>query len=214
MNEIGNSVDSTIRESLKRDPTVLAELFQSYRDRLRRIIAARLDKRLSARIDPEDVIQEVYIDVAERVQFFLDDPSFSFFVWVRLVCLQTLSNIHRRHFSARKRDVSKEKSISVQNSFFDESVNLACQLIGKLTSPSEALVKKELSAKMEKAISFLSDSDREILELRHFEQLSNTEAAEILGIKTKAASMRYIRALERLREIASDVLNEFFNCSK
>ena len=189
-------------ERLKRgDERVLADLFSLYRGPLARMIDLRLDPRLNGRVSASDVLQEAYLDAAKRVQHFLAKPGMPFFVWLRLIAGQRLIDVHRQHLGAQMRAAGQEISINRDGSPGASSVCLAQHLIGNLTSPSEAAQRVEVAAKLEDALNSLDPIDREVLSLRHFEELSNRETAEILGIETSAASKRYLRALERLKDV-------------
>jgi RNA polymerase sigma-70 factor, ECF subfamily len=165
------------------------------------MLSFRLSPQLNARIDIDDVLQESYLAAASRLKHFLEGSYPTFFIWLRLVALQTLSEIHRQHFGAQIRNVSRE--ISLQEAPWTQitSDSLAAHLVGNLTSPSQAAIRAEHAKQLEAALEIMSPLDREILALRHFEELSNQETAEILGISQKAASIRYVRALKRLKEI-------------
>ncbi len=184
------------------DHDALAQLFSKYRDRLERMVGFRLDPRLLGRVDPADVVQEAYIEVARRVDDFLKDPTVSLFVWLRQITWQTLLNVHRRHLG-QKRNAAQEVSLQVSLQGGQHGPTsafpLAQQLAGSLTSPSQAAIRNERMTLLRKAIAGMDRMDREILALRHFEQLDNGEVAEILGIRKTAASNRYVRALRRLR---------------
>ena len=186
------------------DADALADLFSRHRQRLSQIVDFRLDRRLLGRVDPDDILQEAYVDAAERIDYFVNDHSGSVFVWLRLILAQTLANVHRRHLGAQMRDVSREFSIFGHRGTQDASTSLALQLLGHFTSPSQAAIQEETSQKLAQAIEQLGPLDREVLTLRHFEQLTNSEVAEVLGIQKKAASIRYIRALKRLKQVLED----------
>lgn len=170
---------------------VLAEEYSKHHDRLWHIVRFRMSAKLRSRVDPDDVLQEAYLAARERVSGYLDKPSMSFFVWLRMIVTQTMIDVFRRHAEAQMRDAGREQRASA---------SLAEKLTGHLTSPSQAAVRNEMMAKLEEALDRIEVNDLEIIILRHFEELSNAEAAEVLGIETKAASARYVRALERLKE--------------
>ncbi len=176
----------------------LADLFSKYRSRLERMVEFRLDPRLLGRVDPADVVQEAYLEVARRIDVFLAAPSVTLFVWLRQITWQTLLNIHRRHLG-QKRNAGQDISLHGAERGQSASCELVQQLAGSLTSPSQAAIRNERMTLLRQAIGSMDPMDREILALRHFEQLSNIEVAEILGIKKTAASNRYVRALKRLR---------------
>ena len=176
----------------------LAVRFLHYRDRLERMVDFRLDPRLLGRVDPGDVVQEAYIEVARRIDHFLVAPNVSLFVWLRQITWQTMMDIHRRHLG-QKRNAGQD--VSIDDSRDDSTLRpLAQQLAGSLTSPSQAAMRNEHVQQLKLAVQRMDTLDREILVLRHFEQLSNGEVAEVLRISKTAASNRYMRALKRLRQ--------------
>lgn len=176
----------------------LAAAFLEYRDRLERMVDYRLDPRLLGRVDPADVVQEAYIEVARRIDSFLQTPTVSLFVWLRQITWQTLVDVHRRHFG-QKRNAGQEVSLHGRGGDESTACPLAQQLAGSLTSPSQAAMRNERTLLLKNTIAQMDHLDREVLALRHFEQLTNQEVAEVLQITKTAASNRYIRALKRLR---------------
>jgi RNA polymerase sigma-70 factor, ECF subfamily len=183
------------------DRDALAILFSQHRDRLVRIIRFRLSPRLERRVDAEDILQEVYLDAEKRIKNFTGDSDASFFIWLRLVAGQTLIDVHRRHLCAQARDAAREVPVDGRHYPQATSTSLAFQLAANRTSPSQAAIREELSSQLEEAIGRMDPVDQEILALRHFEELTNSEVAEVLGIQQKAASIRYVRALGRLKQI-------------
>jgi RNA polymerase sigma-70 factor (ECF subfamily) len=184
------------------DRAALGELFARHRDKLRRMVELRLDHRLAGRVSASDVLQEAYIDALKRVEHYFAKPDQPFFGWLRLVVGQRLADLHREHL-ARKRDASQE--VSLDRGAGATSACLAACLLGGLTSPSKAAERNEAFARLEEALNQMDPVDREVLALRHFEELGNAETAELLGIRSAAASKRYVRALARLREILEAV---------
>ncbi len=172
----------------------LAAVFLDYRDRLERMVDFRLDPRLLGRVDPADVIQEAYIEVARRVDSFLAAPAVSLFVWLRQITWQTLLDVHRRHLG-QKRNAGQDVSLDGPRGASTASP-LAHQLAGSLTSPSQAAMRNEHVLNLKRAIAQMDALDREILVLRHFEQLTNGEVAEVLQLSKTAASNRYMPRLE------------------
>ena len=181
------------------DQNALAELFSQHRDRLWRMVTFRMDPRLHGRVDADDILQEAWLAAVQRIDHFLIDASRSIFVWFRLITSQTLVDIHRRHLSTQKRNAGAEFSIDRGWSSSSTSTSLSFHLLDNLTSPSEAALREEMSQKLNEALADMKDIDREVLALRHFEQLTNREAAQVLGTSEQAASDRYIRALGRLK---------------
>ncbi len=181
------------------DQLALAELFARHRDRLGRMVAFRLDERLRGRVAASDVLQEAYIDALKRLPHYQAEPGMPFFLWLRWVTVQRLIEVHRQHLGARIRDAGREVSIDRGESPEASSARMV-ELIGDLTSPSQAAQRAETMGQLQQALDGLEPMDREVLALRHFEELSNQETAAVLGIQPAAASKRYVRALERLRE--------------
>jgi RNA polymerase sigma-70 factor (ECF subfamily) len=198
-------LDSLLTRAKAGDATALAALFTSFRGRLERMVALRLDRRLTGRVDPSDVIQEAYLEVHKRFAEYARDGSVPFFLWLRLVTGQKLTDCHRHHLGAKMRDAGQEVSLYRGAMPQASSVSLAAQLLGKLTSASRAAVRAEHKLHVQEALNSMEPLDREVLVLRHFEHLSNDETAMALGLRKSAASQRYIRALRRLKEILSAV---------
>lgn len=200
-NQLNQTYDDRIMKSAEAE---LVEAFSSNRERLWQTVHIRLDPRLCGRIDPDDVLQEAYMDAVSRLkQFVSQRDSWSLFVWIRVILGQTIINVHRRHFSAKKRDASREVASSPRgHKMSATTASLVEHFVGNLTSPSQAAIRRESVAELEAALNQMKSLDREILTLRHFEDMSNKEAAELLGIDPKAASIRYIRAIERLKKFA------------
>jgi RNA polymerase sigma-70 factor (ECF subfamily) len=184
------------------DAGARAELFARYRGRLRQLVRLRLDRRLSGRLDPSDVVQEAYLDFDRRFAEYAAHPEQPFFLWLRFVTVQRLIDLHRHHLGTQRRDAAREMPEASVESLADE-------LLGKLTSPTQAAMRSEMQARLQEALNALDPLDREVLVLRHFEELSNAEAAAVLGIQPAAASKRYVRALARLRDIL-DAVPGFF----
>jgi RNA polymerase sigma-70 factor (ECF subfamily) len=169
------------------------------------MIALRLDQRLQGRIDASDVIQEAYLEAATRLEDYLRQPTMPFFLWLRFLTGQKLTELHRHHLGAQMRDAGREVSLYRGSLPETSSAALAAQLLGRDTRPSEAAVRAERKLRLQEALNTLDPMDREVLALRHFEQLTTPEVAQVLGVKEAAASKRYLRALKRLKEVLSSM---------
>ncbi len=177
----------------------VAKLFAQYAERLERLVEFRLDARLRSRVDPSDVLQEAYIEIARRIRDYLARPEVSFFVWIRQITLQTLIGVQRRHFG-QKRDLKQE--VVFPNTGSDAtSFSIAQAICAQQTSPSRAAMRAEEIQQLHAALAEMDETDREVLALRHFEHLGNNEVAEALGLSATAASNRYVRAMTRLAEV-------------
>ena len=183
----------------------LAETFMSHRERLRRMVDLRMDRRVAGRVDPSDVLQEAYLDASRQLDHYLADPPMSPFVWLRFLTGQRLMAIHRQHLGTQKRDARREAAMHRGPMPEADSLSLSFNLLGPVTSPSMAVIRMEMQARLHEAVEGLDPLDREILALRHYEELTNQEAAEELSITPAAASKRYIRALERLKTVLATV---------
>jgi RNA polymerase sigma-70 factor, ECF subfamily len=199
-NNSAESVD-LIERARAGDRQALGALFARHRDRLRRMVEMRLDSRLQARLDASDVVQDAYLEVAERLPEYLSDPKLPLFLWLRLVVGERLLKLHRYHLGTLMRDAGREVSLFRGALPAASSAALAAQLLGKNTSPTQAVVRAERILRLQEALNTLDPLDREILSLRHFEELTAAEAARVLGIEEPAAAKRYVRALKRLKEI-------------
>jgi RNA polymerase sigma-70 factor (ECF subfamily) len=187
-----------------RGAEALAELLQGYRDKLLRMIAVRLDGRVIGKVDGEDVLQDAFVEMSRRIQEYLHQPSVPLFVWLRQITKQAVIDTHRRYLGAKMRDVNQEVALDPGASSSTSSSGLVAQLADSLTTPSQCAVRAEAVATLRAALEQLDEMDREVLVLRHLEELSNNEVAQILGIDKYAASKRYLRALERLRGAMPD----------
>jgi RNA polymerase sigma-70 factor (ECF subfamily) len=183
------------------DETALLELYVHHRARLKRMVKLRLDRRLQGRLDPSDVLQEAYLDIARRAREYLASPTMPVFLWLRWITVQKLLILHRRHLGSKARDANLEVSLHQGALPQATSVSLAAMLLGRLTSPTRAALRAELQLRLQEVLNAMEPIDREILTLRHFEELNNTETAQILGISRTAASNRYVRALKRLKDV-------------
>jgi RNA polymerase sigma-70 factor (ECF subfamily) len=198
----GNSseTDRLLAEAARGDGQLLGQVLARHRDRLLRMVALRLDRRLQGRIDPSDVIQEAYLEAAARLVDYLRDPSMPFFLWLRFLAGQKLLTLHRHHLGVRMRDAGQEVALRQGPLPEASSAALAAQLLGHDTRPSEAAIRAEMKVRMQQALDGMDPADREVLALRHFEQLSRAEIAAVIGVSEAAAGKRYIRALERLKQ--------------
>jgi RNA polymerase sigma-70 factor (ECF subfamily) len=183
----------------------LSDLFARHRERLRRMVQLRLDRRLQARVDGSDVLQEAFLEASLRYDEYRRASSMPPFLWLRFIVGQRLILLHRKHLGVKAREASRDVSLYQGALPEATSQSLAAQLLGRNTSPSHAAMRAELRMRLQEVLNGMDDIDREVLVLRHFEQLSNVEVAHVLGIQERAASNRYIRALRRLKETLNSV---------
>ena len=184
------------------EAAALAEFWERHRKRLRQMVRLRLDRRLQGRVDPSDVLQEAYIDLAERLPEYARDRAFTPYLWLRLVTGQRLLEVHRRHLGTAMRDAGREVSLYRGALPQASSVSLAAQLLGTVHDGEPGgSSRAERKLQLQAVLNGMDPMDREILALRHFEDLTNGEASEVLGLSKTAANNRYIRALGRLRSL-------------
>ena len=200
-----NADSSLIDRAVAGDSAALAELFGRYRKRLRAMVRLRMDRRLQGRVDPSDVLQEAYLDVSQQLSSYLANRKIPFYLWLRLTTGQRLMRLHRQHLGTAIREAGRE--VSLHRGALPQacSVSLAAQLLGKITSASKVVERVEIQLQLQAALNGMDEMDREIIALRHFEELSNAEAAQVLGLEPSAASKRYIRALKRLQQILKSI---------
>jgi RNA polymerase sigma-70 factor (ECF subfamily) len=182
------------------DTAAVAELFSRYRKRLKRMVRLRLSRHVQGRVDDSDILQEALLEAAKRLPEYLQDKPLPFFLWLRHLTGEKLIDAHRRHLGAKMRDAAQEVSLHRGAMPAASSASLAAQLLGRLTSPSLAAIKAETRLRVQEVLNGMEPLDREVLALRHFEQLNNGEVAATLGINESTASSRYLRALKRLKD--------------
>ncbi len=178
------------------DKTALAELFGQFRPQLRRLVELRIVGPLTSRVDPSDVLQETYMDASQKIGNYLTDPRVSLFVWLRGLTLDRIAKVQRRHLGTQSRAASRELRLPAES-----SLALGRRLLAGGSTPSRIVEREELRRQVTAALRQLNDRDREVLVMRHFEGMNNSQVAEALEIGASAATMRHGRALKRLKEI-------------
>jgi RNA polymerase sigma-70 factor (ECF subfamily) len=195
--------DALLKGAAAGDPLAKDELFQRHRDRLRRMITVRMDPRVRKRVDPSDVLQETLVQADRRLDEYVADPPLPFYPWLRQLAWDQLLTVHRKHLYARRRSRHREEDLL--SALSDESVGeLAKSLIDESNDPLARVIRNELRERVRRAIAALPEVHREILVLRHLEQLSSAEAADVLAIGVSAAKMRHLRAVEQLRALLDE----------
>jgi RNA polymerase sigma-70 factor (ECF subfamily) len=205
MADDSSEMNRLLGQAARGDPERFGAMLEQHRSRLRRMIALRLDPRLHGRIDPSDVIQETYLEASVRLAEYLQKPTMPFFLWLRFLAGQKLVTLHRHHLGRQMRNAGREVSLYRGRLPETTSAALAAQLLGHEPRPSEAAIRAELKVRLQEALNTMEPLDREILALRHFEQLSLAEAAQVLGLTESGACRRHLRALKRLKEILSSL---------
>jgi RNA polymerase sigma-70 factor (ECF subfamily) len=195
--------EELLRQAEYGDPGARERLLARHRDRLRKMIAWRLDRRLAARVDPSDVVQEVLLEASCKMDRYLRERPLPFFPWLRSLAGEYLVTLHRRHVRARGRSVLREEA-GVLNLPDESAAELASRLVTSSTSPTQRALRQELRERVQQALGRLSERDREVLVLRNLEQLSVADTAEVLRISAAAVKVRHMRALERLHALLAE----------
>ena len=183
------------------DGTAVNELIERHRGALRHLVRMRLDRKIQRRVDVSDVVQEVLIEANRRLKTYLENPVMPFHLWVRHIARDRIIDAHRRHRGSAKRSIDREQPMVIPGGFDQSSIILANQLVDQGKTPAAKTLEKELAGRVEDAITQLDDVDAEVIVMRHYEQLSNQEIAQALDLTEPAASMRYLRAVRRLRDL-------------
>jgi RNA polymerase sigma-70 factor (ECF subfamily) len=189
------------------DPAAVDQLLARYREPVRRMIDLRLDHAIAPRVDASDVVQEVLLEASRRLSEYLQHGSMPFHLWLRHIARDHLIDAHRRHRAAQRRSVDRERSLAPALSD-DSSLHIAGELIDRELTPATAALRHEMQQRFQSVLANLDDDDREIILMRHFEQLSNQETAAALGLTEAAAGMRHLRAIRRLRTLLAPGLEE------
>ena len=188
-------------EAKQGDSGAVDQLLTRHRDALRRMVDMRLDKRVAQRVDVSDIVQEVLVEASRRLQQYLQNPAMPFHLWIRQIAKDRIIDAHRRHRVSAKRSVDRERRLEIQGPPDASTIELAGQLLDPSLTPAARATQREMAIQVQACIEHLEERDRDILLMRHYEQLSNQEVAQALGLTEPAARMRYLRALTRLRAI-------------
>jgi RNA polymerase sigma-70 factor (ECF subfamily) len=176
-------------------------LLAQHREPLRRAVGFRLDPALSQRVDASDIVQEVILEASQRLKDYLAAPRLPFQLWLRQIARDHIIDAHRKHRVAQRRSLDREQPLVSGLPADQSSLDLAGRLFDQELTPATAAIRQELQRSLEAALARMSEEDREVILMRHFEQLGNQEVAEALGLSEPAAAMRYLRAVRRLRAL-------------
>jgi RNA polymerase sigma-70 factor (ECF subfamily) len=198
MHEFDQDLEQIAERAGNGDSSACQQLLTHYQDRLRRMVAARMDHRLAARLDPSDVVQEALIAAAGKLPGYLQERPIAFYPWLRRLAWEHLVKLHERHLKAQKRSARREE---VQPLSHESARLLVNRLVSRGTSPSNRLQRDELRARVRAGLEQLAEADREVLVMRYVEQLSMNEIAAVLGVTEAAVKMRHTRALDRMSRV-------------
>ncbi len=186
------------------DADAIDRLMQRHRHCIHRLVQMRLDQKIRRRVDVSDVVQDVLIEANRRLSDYLANPALPFHLWIRQITKDRIIDAHRRHRGSAKRSVDREQVVAAPADMHQSTIDLVAQLSDHELTPATAATQREMAKVVEQAISNLGEQDAEIIVMRHYEQLSNQEVAEVLGLSEPASSMRYLRAVRRLGELLAD----------
>ncbi len=201
------NLQSLVNAAATGDQSALATILDTHRERLRHMVAMRLNPIVRARLNPSDVLQESFLDARKKFAEYAANPKHSVYFWLRNLVARRLGKIHRFHLDAEMRDAKREMPLEA-NFNNASSIYLASHLAASSYSIERNLVQEELQGRIQVALDSMEEKDREVIALRHFEELSTEETAEILNITRSGVLKRYTRALRKLRDIIGNDLDE------
>lgn len=196
----GDKTLQFINQIKEGDSEAVNGLLERHRQAIRRLVQMRLDNAIARRVDASDVVQDVMFEASRRLEDYMKTPSMPFHLWLRQLAKDRIIDMHRRHRTAQRRSVDREQRVSSLGNDDKSAADLASILKDAELTPAAATVRKEMEERFLLAVNTLAEDDRELIMMRHFEHLGNSEVAETLGLSAPAAGMRYLRAIRRLRE--------------
>jgi RNA polymerase sigma-70 factor (ECF subfamily) len=177
------------------DMAAVGRVFQEHRPKLLAMLQRRIDPKLVVRIEAEEVLTEAFIEARRKWPTFREQSALTPYAWLYRIALDCLIEAWRRESRAcrnYRQDMPLPEATSVQ---------LALGLVSPGTNPAEAAAREELCRRVRQVMSLLKDKDREVLWMRHFDELSYREIAAVLGVEVNTAEQRYHRALGRLSDL-------------
>ncbi|MCA9175911.1 MAG: sigma-70 family RNA polymerase sigma factor [Planctomycetales bacterium] len=194
-----------LNDAREGDGDAVQRLMERHRAAIHRLVQMRLDRKIQRRVDVSDIVQEVLVEANRRMQDYLASGNgMPFHLWLRQITRDRIIDAHRRHRGSEKRSVDRERALAAPAGMDESSLELAGQIVDPELTPAARATQRELAKKVEATLAELSDQDAEIIIMRHYEQLTNQEVAAALELSEPAASMRYLRAVRRLRELLAD----------
>ena len=197
----GDKTQDLLKGVADGEPSAVNRLMERHRDAIRRMVQMRLDQAIARRVDASDVVQDVLLEASQRLSDYIRSPSMPFHLWLRQLAKDRIIDMHRRHRGAQRRSVDREQNLSSFASDDQSAADLATLLRDAELTPAASALRKEMEERFVLALEQLEEGDREIIIMRHFEHLGNSEVAEALGLTAPAAGMRYLRSIRRLREL-------------
>lgn len=200
----GDQTEELLAAAKSGSDEAVNRLLEKHRGAVRRLVELRLDRKVQRRVDVSDVVQDVLLEASGRLTKYLDDPVMAFHLWLRQIAWDRIIDTYRRHRVSAKRNMDREQPMTAAAGPDHSTMEFAVQLCDPAMTPATAATQREIAQRVESGIEMLGDQDREIIIMRHYEHLSNQEIAEVLSLNAPAASMRYLRAVRRLRELLEE----------
>jgi len=197
----GEQTQDLLKSVENGDPAAMNQLMDRHREAVRRMVQMRMDRAVSRRVDASDIVQDVLLEASQRLTDYIRSPSMPFHLWLRQLAKDRIIDMHRRHRMAKRRSVDREQNMSGFAADVQSAADLTALLRDAELTPAATALRKEMEERFVLALDQLDENDREIVIMRHFEHLGNSEVAEALGLSAPAAGMRYLRAIRRLREL-------------
>ena len=196
--------EQLIAQAKDGDVSAVNQLMDRHRNSLRQLVRMRLDNKIQKRIDVSDVVQDVLVEANRRLQRYMNNPIMPFHLWLRQIAKDRIIDAHRRHRVSAKRSVDREQQMVAPRGYDKSSIQLATMLGDSRLTPAAAALQKEMAKKVEQAIAKLDPKDCEIIVMRHYEHSTNQEIGQLLELSEPAASMRYLRAIRRLKQMLAN----------
>ena len=200
--------EQLLKQAIDGDNSAVNQLMDRHRNSLRQLIRMRLDQKIRKRVDVSDVLQDVLVEANRRLTRYLNNPIMPFHLWLRQIAKDRIIDAHRRHRVSAKRSIDREQQMVAPRGYDQSSIHLASLLGDRQLTPAAAALQKEMARKVEAAIAELEPKDCEIIVMRHYEHLTNQEIGQALDLTEPAASMRYLRAIRRLKAILQNDTDE------
>lgn len=200
--------DELLAKAKDGDDLAVNQLMDRHRNSLRQLVRMRLDRKIQRRVDVSDVVQDVLVEANRRLQVYIENPVMPFHLWLRQIARDRIIDAHRRHRVSAKRSVDREQPVVSPQGQDQSSFQLAALIGDRQLTPAAATLQKEIASQVEHAITLLNEKDSEIIIMRHYEMLSNQDIAAALDLTEPAASMRYLRAIRRLKEVLEEITTD------
>ncbi len=200
--------EELLAQAKEGNDSAINQLMDRHRNSIRQLVRMRLDQKIQRRIDVSDIVQDVLMEANRRLATYLEAPAMPFHLWLRQIARDRIIDAYRRHRVSARRSVDREQPIAAPRGYDESSMQIAAIIGDDRLTPAAAALQKEIAASVEKAITQLDEKDSEIIVMRHYELLTNQEIATAMGLTEPAASMRYLRAIRRLKAVLQEITSD------